>query len=288
MRTTPSAASARALIISGRVYRILLAAYPAEFRRRYGPEMAQVFRTCCRAAYDSSGVNGVLRVWLLTLRDWAWSASSERFSSLFGRSQVYNMYPRHSCSELIPVLLFWSGCLILLVLNPFSWLRSESPFGTEICGLRVDNQSGKILRVTPLYTYRRSYSSVRLYRGTFPFLPAYQQRNISVKSGDQATLSYACSENGIPVLYACDPEGECYVQQRYTIGNLMVIGYKFSSLETLSPPDAALEAAIQSIPEHDNSGMSYILLCVIGVAALIGGIYTLVRPKTIEMPKSGI
>lgn len=285
--STP-ASPARTLIISGRVYRILLAAYPAEFRQRYGSEMAQVFRTCCRAAYDSSGVRGVLRVWMLTLGDWAWSAASERFSSLFGRSQVYNIYPRRSCSELIPILLFYSGCLIFLLLNPCSWQRSVSPFRTEICELRVDNQSGEILRVTPLYTYRRTYSAVRLYRGTFPILPAYQQRNISVKFGDQATLSYVCSENGIPVLYACDPEGECYLNQHYYIVNLMVIGFKFNSLEDLSRPDAALEAAIQSIPEHDNSGMGYILLCVIGMAALIGGIYTLVRPKTIETPKSEI
>ena len=53
-----------ALLISDQVYRWLLAAYPAEFRQRFGPEMAQVFRACCRASYDASGVRGVLRLWL--------------------------------------------------------------------------------------------------------------------------------------------------------------------------------------------------------------------------------
>jgi hypothetical protein len=76
----------RALVISDRVYRKLLAAYPAEFRRRYGPEMAQVFHTCCRAAYQVAGTGGVGRLWLPTLWDWAWSAARERFSSIFRRS----------------------------------------------------------------------------------------------------------------------------------------------------------------------------------------------------------
>jgi hypothetical protein len=68
------------------VYRTLLAAYPADFRRRYGPEMAQVFRTCCHASYCASGSRGVVRLWLPALWDWAWTATRERFSSLFRRS----------------------------------------------------------------------------------------------------------------------------------------------------------------------------------------------------------
>jgi hypothetical protein len=281
-------ACSRVLVLSDRTYRVLLAAYPAEFRQRYGHEMAQVFRTCCRVSYDASGVRGVLRVWLLTLGDWAWSAARERFSSLSGRSQVYNIYPRRSCSELIPALLFWSGCLILLLLNPCSWLGPESPFGTEMCELRVDNQSGEILRVTPLYTYRGTYSAVRLYRKNFPIFPAYQQDNISVESGDQTTLSYACSENGIPVLYACDPEGECYIHQRYYIVNLMVVGFKFNSVENISRPDAALEAAVGSIPEHNYAAIKNVLLCLIQISFLIAGVYGLVRFRTVAIPKDEI
>ena len=82
------ASHAQALILSDRVYRGLLAAYPLEFRRRYGPEMAQVFRTCCHASYRLSGARGVLRLWLPTLWDWAWTATRERFSSLFRRSMM--------------------------------------------------------------------------------------------------------------------------------------------------------------------------------------------------------
>jgi len=86
---SPSPASrARALVLSDRVYRKLLAAYPVEFRERYGPEMAQVFRTCCRLTYRSSGTGGVARLWLPTLWDWAWTVGRERFSALFRRSMM--------------------------------------------------------------------------------------------------------------------------------------------------------------------------------------------------------
>lgn len=78
----------RVLVITERVYHKLLTAYPPEFRQRYGPEMAQVFRTSCRAVYCTAGVAGVLRLWLLTLWDWAWSVARERFSSLFRRSAM--------------------------------------------------------------------------------------------------------------------------------------------------------------------------------------------------------
>jgi hypothetical protein len=78
----------RPLAISDRVYRTLLVAYPAEFRRRYGLEMAQVFRTCCHATYRLSGAGGVARLWLPTLLDWAWTAARERFSSLSRRFKM--------------------------------------------------------------------------------------------------------------------------------------------------------------------------------------------------------
>jgi len=82
------ASRSHALILSDRVYRRLLVAYPAEFRQRYGPEMAQVFRTSCRASYHASGAGGVVRLWLPTLWDWAWTAVRERFSVLFRRSMM--------------------------------------------------------------------------------------------------------------------------------------------------------------------------------------------------------
>jgi hypothetical protein len=52
----------RAVSGSERLYRALLAAYPKEFRRAHGREMAQVFRCMCREEVVSSGSRGLERV----------------------------------------------------------------------------------------------------------------------------------------------------------------------------------------------------------------------------------
>jgi hypothetical protein len=59
----------RALLRSDQVYWILLRAYPLRFHQRFAPEMAQVFRICCREVYALSGNGGSWRLWLSTLWD---------------------------------------------------------------------------------------------------------------------------------------------------------------------------------------------------------------------------
>lgn len=56
--------------ISTQVYRLLLAFYPAKFRREYGAHMVQVFRDCCLKTFHQSGSQGLLRLWAYTLFDW--------------------------------------------------------------------------------------------------------------------------------------------------------------------------------------------------------------------------
>ncbi len=51
------------------LYRLLLAAYPAPFRKEYGEAMAQVFRDTAREEYRRRGLRGLLVVWLRTLAD---------------------------------------------------------------------------------------------------------------------------------------------------------------------------------------------------------------------------
>ena len=276
----------RVVIVSDRVYRGLLAAYPAEFRRRYGPEMAQVFRTCCRTTYNSSGVGGVLRLWLPTLWDWARSAAGERFSSLFRRSHVYNIHVRRSGSQLVPILFFLTACLSLLFVNPCTWVFGD-PLFIEYCGLDIDNQSGKTMRVTPINPDNPS-SPLRIYRKTDPRIPAYQQTNIIVKSGDQVYLPYSCKPQSISELYACDLDGDCYVHQHAIYVYPLSVRFTFKSLESLSRPEAAQEAAVGSFPEHNYSTLKYVLLCVIQLAAVIGGVIWLVRTRIVDISKGEI
>lgn len=75
----------QALLRSEQVYRVLLHAYPAGFRRRYEREMAQVFRASCREIYTAAGMGGLRRLWLTTLWDWSLSAAREQVSDWLGR-----------------------------------------------------------------------------------------------------------------------------------------------------------------------------------------------------------
>lgn len=59
---------------SVRLYRQLLAAYPASFRNEYGDAMVQLFRDTARDAYRRRGLLGLATMWLRTLADLAVSA----------------------------------------------------------------------------------------------------------------------------------------------------------------------------------------------------------------------
>ncbi len=63
-----------------RLYPILLVAYPADFRRTYGPQMGQVFRDCCRDTYQRRGSRGLVALCLTTLGDLLVSACAERIT----------------------------------------------------------------------------------------------------------------------------------------------------------------------------------------------------------------
>ena len=106
--------SGRALVASDRRCDWLLRAYPTQFRGDYGTEMRQVFRECCREAYDHQGLLGLLRVWLATFRDLAVTATEERMKG----SPMHSLSPvdfrRHIA--ILGWLYFLGHALFLLVL----------------------------------------------------------------------------------------------------------------------------------------------------------------------------
>ena len=67
---------------SERVYRVLLLAYPREFRRDCGTEMVQVFGDLCREEMRRGGALGLVRVWARTLLDLVATAFAERSSGM--------------------------------------------------------------------------------------------------------------------------------------------------------------------------------------------------------------
>lgn len=70
------------------LYRRLLIAYPAPFRRRYGPQMTQVFLDCCRVAYQKSGTPGVLCLWIPSLGDLLTNAMEEHIVTIMQRLRM--------------------------------------------------------------------------------------------------------------------------------------------------------------------------------------------------------
>ena len=77
-------------VVSGseRLYRALLAAYPKEFRRAHGREMAQVFRCMCREEVVSGGRGGLARLWVRTLWELLATVLAERIKLALGISTL--------------------------------------------------------------------------------------------------------------------------------------------------------------------------------------------------------
>ncbi len=75
---------------SSDVYRRLLAFYPKEHRREFGPAMAQLFRDQCRDAWAASGSGGIALLWLRVLLDLAKTCPAEHLRSLLGGTRGLN------------------------------------------------------------------------------------------------------------------------------------------------------------------------------------------------------
>jgi hypothetical protein len=71
----------RTLIVSERVYKALLKAYPKGFRSEYGSQMVQTFRDLCREELKRGGIAGLVGLWVRTVLDLAKTALAERGST---------------------------------------------------------------------------------------------------------------------------------------------------------------------------------------------------------------
>jgi hypothetical protein len=79
---------------SERVYRVLLLAYPRDFRREYGLQMEQAFGDLYREeARERSGRSGLAHLWALTVSDLARTAVAQRIMPRAEHEEV-TMYDR--------------------------------------------------------------------------------------------------------------------------------------------------------------------------------------------------
>jgi hypothetical protein len=70
----------RLIAISSAIYCALLALYPLAFRREFGNEMAQVFRTALRREWRARGAAGVVSLWMPMVSDLIVTALRERLA----------------------------------------------------------------------------------------------------------------------------------------------------------------------------------------------------------------
>lgn len=78
------------MTFSQRIFRLMLVAYPPEFRREYGPHMVQVFRDCYRAERQAESRLGIGRLWVHTLIDLIRTAPSEHWDNLRKDNWIMN------------------------------------------------------------------------------------------------------------------------------------------------------------------------------------------------------
>ena len=103
-----------------RFYRVLLLAYPREFREEYGPHMEQVFRELCRDEIGTGGIWGYLGFWIRILLDVAATTLTEKcftrrdpggaalLSFLWpGTGQLYNRQLARGIPCVLFGLLWW-------------------------------------------------------------------------------------------------------------------------------------------------------------------------------------
>ena len=93
--------------LSCRIYRVLLAAYPAEFRREYGPSMLQVFRDSSRDAAMRQRKFATANFWFTILSDLVVSASKQHMENFGQENGVMNNIRR----DLIAV----AGCVVIIL-----------------------------------------------------------------------------------------------------------------------------------------------------------------------------
>jgi hypothetical protein len=71
-----------------RLFQRLLAAYPRQHRREYGPAMAQLFRDQCRDAWGEGREQALIWLWLRVLPDLVKTSVVEHISTLNERKTM--------------------------------------------------------------------------------------------------------------------------------------------------------------------------------------------------------
>jgi hypothetical protein len=105
-----------------RAYRALLRLYPADFRRRFGDEMVQLFGDQLRDAEAGRSPEGLVMTWLRALGDLAVSATSERTRT--DRAVAQSLAAPSTLNRVLGVIGIFGGLVLVAALIPnlpWSW-----------------------------------------------------------------------------------------------------------------------------------------------------------------------
>jgi hypothetical protein len=127
-----SKSAAKSSDLSERVYRLLLKAYPLEFRREYGPHMTQVFRDCRRAELRSGNRLGHVILWVRTVLDLIQTVLKEQFESIGKENSVMSNLRRDA------VALFGCIGIIALAILLLNYGRAHDVSSILIFGYALD------------------------------------------------------------------------------------------------------------------------------------------------------
>lgn len=98
------------MTVSQSLFRLMLFAYPREFRHDYGPQMTQLFRDCYREQTNQSAI-GLGLLWLRTVSDLFESAPREHLDRLRRENPVLTNLQRNAlalvtCLAIIVIAFF--------------------------------------------------------------------------------------------------------------------------------------------------------------------------------------
>ena len=128
---------------SERVYEALLLAYPKEYRREYGPLMAQAFGDQCRAERERAGLIGLVLLWVRTILDLFRTAASERAGMTPAGTFVLPVAGS-------PRMVRWGGlaaicgavcALVAMVLGDLSIAYTKEPIGNALAAYQDGESS---------------------------------------------------------------------------------------------------------------------------------------------------
>jgi hypothetical protein len=107
-------------------------AYPAQFRREYGPHMTQVFRDCYREQRQLGSQLALLRLWGQMLIDLMQTAPTEHIDN-FGKGNFIMTNLRRDAMAVL-------GCLAIIVIAVFTWKygRGYQLFSLLLIGFMLD------------------------------------------------------------------------------------------------------------------------------------------------------